>query len=220
MKKIILFCLILISSSFAFDLALDVGHNIKSFGTTSSTCTKEYEYNLKLVEYLVSSLDKEETMNIESNIDNNKTTFKERYKLSEKKDLFISIHHDSVQSQFIDYTKKCPKTDYAQGFSLFVSKKNVDFESSLEYAKKFANSLISLGLKPTLHHSEKIKGENRALIDKKLGIYQFDDLKVLKYSKSPAFLFEAGVIVNPIDEKMVRTEEFKRKVLKSVKDIY
>jgi len=219
MIKILFGFLFLINTSFAFDLALDVGHNIKSFGTTSSTCVKEYTYNLELTKYLISNLSNNKNFNIESNIDNSKTTFKERYELSNNKDLFISIHHDSTQKQFIDYKNKCPQTDYASGFSIFVSKKNIDFEKSFNYAKKFATSLINLGLKPTLHHNENIKGENRELLDEKLGIYLFDDLLVLKNSKSPAFLFEAGVIVNPIDEKKVRTEIFKNKIVESIKNL-
>ena len=72
-----------------------------------------------------------------------------------------------------------------------------------------------LGLKPSLHHSEPIKGENRELIDKELGIYIFDDLKVLKNSYSPAFLFEAGVIVNRKEEAIIKTLGFKEKILKA-----
>jgi len=68
-------------------------------------------------------------------------------------------------------------------------------------------------LKPTLHHNEDIDGERRLLLDKKLGIYQFDDLKVLKNAHSPAFLFEAGVIVNPKDESLVRSISFKDSVV-------
>jgi len=53
-----------------------------------------------------------------------------------------------------------------------------------------------------------ITGENRVLLDKRLGIYIFDDLKVLKNAKSPAILLEAGVIVSPMDEQRVQTPKF------------
>ena len=71
--------------------------------------------------------------------------WKERFKRCVDKDLFISIHHDSVQKQFIKYINGCPTTNYAEGFSIFVSKKNIEYEKSLEYAKIFAEELISRG---------------------------------------------------------------------------
>jgi hypothetical protein len=40
-------------------------------------------------------------------------------------------------------------------------------------------------LKPSRHHGEAIAGENRRLIDPENGIYQFDDLVVLKLQGLP-----------------------------------
>lgn len=67
-----------------------------------------------------------------------------------------------------------------------------------------------------MYHAEKIEGENKELIDEKLGIYLYDDLKVLKNTNSPAFLFEAGVIVNPNEEKKVKTKVFKDNIMEAV----
>ena len=52
----------------------------------------------------------------------------------------------------------------------------------------------------TLHHAEPIGGENRALLDARCGVYQYDDLVVLKDFRSPAVLFEAAVVVNSDEE--------------------
>ena len=200
--------------SFGFSLGLDVGHTSYRYGALSSSCEKEYNYNLSLAKYIDKKLHNKANIAITSNINTKDVSFFQRYNLSNEKDLFISIHHDSVQPQYITYNgKHCPQTNYAQGFSIFVSKKNKHYEKSLEYAKRFAQGLISRGLKPTLHHNEDIDGERRLLLDKKLGIYQFDDLKVLKNAHSPAFLFEAGVIVNPKDESLVRSISFKDSVV-------
>ena len=65
---------------------------------------------------------------------------------------------------------------------------------------------------PTLHHAEKIKGENRELIDRELGIYLFDDLVVLRTAQCPAVLFESGVIINPYDDFLVKSHEYRTKV--------
>lgn len=206
---------------FGFTLGLDVGHTDSNYGALSSGCVKEYDYNLNLAKYINTNLKNKAYISVVSNKDTQNVSFSQRYDLSKNKDLFISIHHDSVQSQYIHYDKNhCPQTNYAKGFSIFVSEKNKHFEKSLEYAKKFAISLVLKGLKPTLHHNENIKGENRKLLDKELGIYQFDDLKVLKNAHSPAFLFEAGVIVNPQDEHLIQTVYFKDSVVSSLTEIF
>lgn len=217
-----IFLLIFIQNIYGINLVLDIGHTPKKNGATSSTCEKEYKYNQELALYIIEQLKNENNLNVSlsSKYNNQELTFQERYDSSIDKDLFISIHHDSVQKQFIKYIKNCPTTDYAEGFSIFISKKNIEYEKSLEYAKSFAKELVAQGLSPSLHHAEKIEGENRELIDDKLGIYLFDDLKVLKNANSAAFLFEAGVIVNPVDEKKAKTKVFKDKIIKAMTKLY
>ena len=97
-----------------------------------------------------------------------------------------------------------------------MSRKNLYYERSLSYARKLGESLVAQGLHPSLHHAEPIPGENRLLLDKKLGIYAFDELVVLKEAKSPAILLEAGVIVNPQDEIQVTQEDFKQRILQAI----
>ncbi len=216
--------LLLINNLFGFNLVLDIGHTPKKNGTTSSTCIKEYEYNKNLTYSIVDLLKDENGLSItlSSEFKNQEISFEQRYESSKNKDLFFSIHHDSVQEQFIKYNEKsCHQTDHAKGFSIFISRENIEFEKSIKYAQIFAQELVKAGLTPSLHHNENIKGENRDLFDEKLGIYYFDDLKVLKNAHSPAILFEAGVIVNKEDEKFVQTKEFKEIVsnaLKRLKD--
>jgi N-acetylmuramoyl-L-alanine amidase len=40
----------------------------------------------------------------------------------------------------------------------------------------------------------------RELLDKERGVYRYDQLIVLQNTKSPAVLFEAGIIVNKAEE--------------------
>ena len=217
-----IFLILFIQNIYGANLVLDIGHTPKKSGATSSTCEQEYKYNEELALYIIEQLKNENNLNVSlsSTYNNQELTFQKRYDSSINKDLFISIHHDSVQKQFIKYIKDCPTTDYAEGFSIFISKKNIQYEESLEYAKNFAKELIDQGLSPSLHHAEEIEGENRQLIDDKLGIYLFDDLKVLKNTNSAAFLFEAGVIVNPVDENKVKTKVFKDKIIKAMTKLY
>ena len=69
---------------------------------------------------------------------------------------------------------------------------------------------------PALHHAEKIKGENRELIDRELGIYLFDDLVVLRTAQCPSVLFKSGVIINPYDDLLVKSHEYRTKIAQSM----
>lgn len=139
------------------------------------------------------------------------------------KDLFISIHHDSVQPQFLTRqvagAKRYACSEKASGFSIFVSRTNRFFAGSLAYARKLGEALVAQGLRPTLHHAEPIPGEKRLLLDEKLGIYAFDELVVLREADSPAVLLEAGVIVNPREEKLIAKDVFRNKVARGIRDM-
>ncbi len=211
---------LLTRSVLAFDLMLDIGHTPTKYGALSANCEKEYNYNVALGSYLLKHLANHSRIKV-SMMAEREISFQERYKSSTQKDLFLSLHHDSVQERFIKRDKfRCPSSNYASGFSIFISRKNPYFKESLEYAKNFGEALLKQGLTPSLHHAEKISGENRELLDRKLGIYVFDDLKVLKNAKAPAILFEAGVIVNPTDEEAVKSDEYKSKIGKAILHIF
>lgn len=205
-----------------FDLVLDAGHSPKSPGAISCNGVQEYRYNNALVAQITVSLANLPGVRVFlTKKDDEEISLKERVKVSTGKDLFISVHHDSVQPQFLNGQGrnggKC--SDKASGFSIFVSRKNPLFKESLAAAAMLGKSLLAQGLRPTLHHAEPIPGENRPLLDKELGIYAYDDLVVLREARSPALLFEAGVIVNPIDEKYIQSEAFKEKVAKAIRTI-
>ena len=149
------------------------------------------------------------------NPDGKKISLKKRTQVASEKgaDLFISLHHDSVQQKYIDYWKyKQKKNHYSDkfsGYSIFVSSKNIQAEESYRFAAFLGKELIGYGFTPTLHHAEKIKGENRKLLDNKKGIYEFDDLVVLKTAAIPSILLECGVIVNRKEELLVESDGFK-----------
>jgi N-acetylmuramoyl-L-alanine amidase len=143
-------------------------------------------------------------------------SLEERAKNSAGKKLFISIHHDSAQQQFIQYVNGNPCSNKAEGFSIFVSSKNAFFQESLAIARVLGQSLRNSGLNPSRHHGEKIQGEDRQLLDEKLGIYLFDDLIVLKKAQSPALLLEAGVIISPVDDVRIKTKVYQLKIAEAI----
>src|SRR5262249_10168880 len=73
-------------------------------------------------------------------------------------------------------------------------------------------ALSGRGLALTTHHAENIPGERRPLVDPERGVYRYDELVVLQYTKAPAVLFEAGVIVNRAEETALASPERQRAI--------
>lgn len=212
----LLFFTIPTSLANAADIVIDPGHNPHKPGAISCTGAYEYKYNDELAKEVQFALN---TNSIDTKITRTPRqdmSLMERTLDTQNARLFISLHHDSVQPQFIKYINGNPSSTKAEGYSIFVSRKNKYFNQSVEYAKRLAMNLRAIGLRPSSHHGEKIKGENREILDQELGIYIYDDLVVLKNSQCPAILYEVGVIVNPSDEKRVREKEFKSMVSQAI----
>ena len=106
----------------------------------------------------------------------------------------------------------CIRDSDIKGYSLFVSEKNGDAIGSVRLAHLLGNQLRNACFIPTLHHAEKIPGESRELLDEQLGIYRFDDLVVLKSTRMPAVLFEAGLIVNRHEERLLQSSSYQKRI--------
>jgi N-acetylmuramoyl-L-alanine amidase len=64
------------------------------------------------------------------------------------------------------------------------------------------------GLRYTPHYTEKFMGNRRReLVDADAGVYRYDQLIVLKSTRMPAVLLEAGSIINRDEELQVATPE-------------
>jgi N-acetylmuramoyl-L-alanine amidase len=134
--------------------------------------------------------------------------------------IIISLHHDSVQPQYLKRGtfdgKATAFSRQAEGFSLFVSRKSSGFEGSKDLAQRIGSALRKAGFVPSLHHAEPIKGEGRPIVDPFLGIFRFDGLSVLKSAQVPAVLFEAGVIVNPEEERRLESVEWQSRMSRAI----
>lgn len=198
------------------NIVIDPGHSPKSKGAKSCTGAYEYIYNDYIVSLLERHLKYKNINIIKSREHNEEKSLAERAKLAKNKKLFLSIHHDSVHPRYIKSINGNPSSTHGSGYSIFVSKKNKNYAQSLKYATFLGKELRKSGLKPSHHHAENISGENRKLINPDLGIYEFDDLIVLKNSEAPALLLEVGVIVNPKDEAECLTPEFQNKIINAI----
>ena len=70
-------------------------------------------------------------------------------------DLLLSIHHDSVPNKFLEdwefEGKKRRFSDRFSGYSVFVSRRNPDFKTSLSFAELIAKEMKAQGLDYAQH---------------------------------------------------------------------
>lgn len=194
-------------------VAIDVGHTKASPGAISVTGRPEYEFNLEIAKRLEAKLRETGTIKPFLIVSEKPRSLPERTRIaaSRNADLFVSIHHDSAQDKYLEERESEDGetqryTDKFSGYSVFVSRKNPRYDDSLELARRIGRAMRA-NFKFATHHNEAIAGENRPIIDPEAGVYAFDDLVVLKTASMPAVLVECGVIVNPAEEKSLRTEE-------------
>ncbi|MBL9160604.1 MAG: N-acetylmuramoyl-L-alanine amidase [Verrucomicrobiales bacterium] len=195
-------------------VALDVGHYRLKPGAMSARGVPELSFNLATTRVIAGVLEKAGATVIVVNADGLVSSLAERPEIAarEKADVFISIHHDSVNDKYLrKWTHGGVERDYAdnfRGYSVFTSSKNAKAGISRELALKVGAALYGSGLRPTLHHAEPIQGENRPLLDETTGVYEFSDLVVLKSASLPAILLECGVIIHREEEMMVQMPEY------------
>jgi len=206
-----------------FLVAIDIGHSQNRPGTISARGINEYVFNKGIGELLHVELNNHRLFRaFITERERKKLSLSDRAAIANSRsaDIFISIHHDSVQPHYLslwEYDgKKHFYCDHFQGFSLFYSQKNNSSQDSLFFSQLLGDELLKAGFKPTLHHAEKIKGENRALIDSEKGIYKFDNLIVLKKTRMPAVLLECGIIVNREEEKKLSTLKYQRNIVDAI----
>jgi N-acetylmuramoyl-L-alanine amidase len=199
-----------------FIIALDIGHTPKKQGATSARGTGEYIFNKQIVLTLYKKLlhlGFSNTFII--NQQGEEISLKGRTQLAKKKrtTLFISIHHDSVNQKYLKTwtheNKKKFYSDNFNGYSIFISTKH---KENKIIANTLGKALLTQNFQPTLHHAEKIKGENRRLLDAKKGIYEFGELIVLKTADFPALLFECGIILNRNEESLLLSADYQDKL--------
>lgn len=206
-----------------FIVALDIGHSRLKPGALSARGVAEYEFNQKVVRLLLREmLDEGYTRSFTIADNDNDVELVTRADIANGRqaDLLLSIHHDSVQPRYLrQWTfngKKYFYSDKYKGFSIFCSGKNGMPEKSLSFARILGAQMLKEGFSPSLHHAEKIEGENRKLIDKNRGIYEYDDLIILKNAKMAAVLLECGIIVNRDEEEQLWNPATQRKMVSAI----
>jgi N-acetylmuramoyl-L-alanine amidase len=206
----------------ACKIAVDIGHHRAAPGATSARGQPEWSFNAALAGLIVEALRRQGVAAVLLNPAGDPIELRQRPADAAAigATLLLSIHHDSVQEQYLSpwqwQGRDLAYSDRFSGYGLFVSAKNPAYPQSVAAAKAVGDTLLALGLAPSLHHAEPIPGENRPLIDQRRGIYRYDDLIVLKYAAMPALLIEAGIIVNRQDEETLTDQGFRLRFSEAV----
>jgi N-acetylmuramoyl-L-alanine amidase len=199
-----------------FPIILDVGHTAEAPGAMSARNVPEFDFNLRLAKRI------EEKLKSEGFVETSLLVTEGKAKPSlwkrvaaanrSRAKLLLSIHHDSVPDSFLEEWDfagiKSRFSDRFTGYSLFVSRRNPLFETSLKFGKLLGKQMKAQGLEYARQYTQAFMGRyRRKLLDKDTGIYRFDDLVVLRWARTPAVLLEAGSIINRDEELAMNSPE-------------
>lgn len=199
-----------------FRIVLDVGHTAQSEGATSARNVAEFLFNLRLARRIEERLKAEGFAETRLLLTEGKARPSLVRRVAAANNLqaglFLSIHHDSVPDKFLEKWefegKKSWFSDRFSGYSVFVSRNNPDFKTSLAFAELVAKEMKAQGLRYAQQYAEAIMGKNQhPLLNKETGVYSYDKLIVLKSTRMPAVLLEAGSIINRDEELKMDSPE-------------
>jgi len=197
-----------------FRVVLDVGHSAEAPGAISARGKSEYGFNLRLAKQIDRSLIDagfEKTVLMVTGGDARRTLYARMAHANRlTADLLLSIHHDSVPDRFYKKWEFNGQphiyNDRFKGYSIFVSDENAEGKASLAFGSILGHQLRAHGLAYTPHYAAAFMGHNRhTLLDNQAGVYRYDTLFVLKKSRMPAVLLEAGSIINRDEELAMAT---------------
>ena len=180
----------------------------------------EFQYNLQLAQEVEAALRRAGHTTLLIGEDGMAADLGSRAPRAKGMNLFISIHHDSVQPRFLstwEYEGEARNySDRFSGYSLFVSRLHPDPGKSLKCASAIGAALRQAGFTASRYHADPILGESRPFADEENGVHYFDNLAVLKTARVPALLFEAGVIVNRDEELRMRDPAVRGKIVAAI----
>ncbi len=213
----------------SFRMIVDVGHTVERHGVLSSRGATEYMFNLRLANQIEQSLTAAgfaKTLELITAAPPRRGLFERAARANSlRADLFLSIHHDGVPDQFAEKWEYDGRerafSDRFKGHSIFVSIDNGDFRGSLHFGRLLGNQLKARGLQYTSHYTERFMGNRRRqLVDAEAGVYRYDQLIVLRNTRMPAVLLEAGSIVNREEELLLDSPARQALIATAVTDAF
>jgi N-acetylmuramoyl-L-alanine amidase len=192
-----------------FRIVLDVGHTAESEGAISARNVTEFNFNLRLARQIEEKLKADGFAGTRLLLTEGKAKASLARRVAAANnlhaDLFLSIHHDSVPDKLLENWefegKKSHFSDRFSGYSVWVSRDNPDFQTSLSFAEMIGKEMKAQGLQYARQYTQAIMGRyQHPLLNKETGVYSYDKLIVLKKTHMPAALLEAGSIINREEE--------------------
>jgi len=211
----------------SFRVLLDVGHSLQVPGAFSARGVPEYDFNLRLAQGIEKALvgaGFRSTLLLVTPGPARAGLFTRVARANTwPADLVISVHHDSVPEWFLEtWThegKQARFSDRFAGHSLFVSFENGEARASYLFAQMLGRELKIQGLRYTPHYTlPEMDWRRRDLLDPETGVYRYDQLVVLRETKVPTVLLEAGSIINRSEELLMSSPERHAKVAAAVTD--
>jgi N-acetylmuramoyl-L-alanine amidase len=206
-----------------FRIVLDVGHTAESEGAISARNVAEFVFNLRLAQRIEEKLKAEgfaETRLLLTKGNARPSLIKRVAAANNlQANLFLSIHHDSVPDSLLESWefegKKSHFSDRFSGYSVFVSRSNPDFKTSLLFAGLVGKEMKAQGLQYAQQYTQAIMGRyQHPLLNRETGVYSYDQLVVLRKTRMPAVLLEAGSIINR-DEELKMDSPERRDIISS-----
>ncbi len=208
-----------------FRVMLDVGHTAAVPGALSARGVTEYSFNMQLTDAIKQALVDagfDQTIKLITAAPPYRGLFERAVRANNAHaDLFIAIHHDAVPDALAETWefegKKQQYSDRFSGYSIFVSNDNGDHKGSLAFGHLLGEALQKQGMHYTPHYTLPImKRFRHDLVDTEAGVYRYDHLVVLRTTRMPAVLLEAGSIVNRQEEVEMGTPERRLAIAKAV----
>jgi N-acetylmuramoyl-L-alanine amidase len=200
----------LASAASAKEVAIDVGHYAAEPGVISATGIPEFEFNLALALEVKREL---ELHGLHVRLIGERGDYAilhHRTRDARGADLFVSIHHDSVQEHLL------PQAERFAGFSLFISRHNPKLGKSLACASAIGAKLRGAGFTPSRYHADPVLGESRPFADEANGVHYYDNLAVARTAAMASVLVEAGVLVNREEEQRMRDPAVRKRIAAAV----
>jgi N-acetylmuramoyl-L-alanine amidase len=199
-----------------FRIIVDVGHTEKSEGANSARNVPEFSYNLRLARRIAEKLKAQGFAGTKLLITEGgaRPSLVKRVNVANDlpADFFLSIHHDSVPDKLLEdwefEGKQSHFSDRFSGYSVWVSHENPEFKTSLAFAELLAKEMKARGLNYAHQYTDPIMGHyQHQILNRETGVYAYDELIVLRKTRMPAVLLEAGSIINRDEELKMDSAE-------------
>ena len=194
----------------ATEVAVDVGHYAAEPGVISASGVPEFEFNRALAFEIKKELEQSQIKVRLIGERGDYAVLHHRTRDARGAELFVSIHHDSVQERLL------PEADRFAGYSLFISRFNPQLEKSLACASAIGAQLRGAGFTASRYHADPVDGESRPFADEANGVHYYDNLAVGRSAAMASVLVEAGVIVNREEERRMRDPAVRARIAAAV----